>query len=549
MNKIVIVYIKNMVERKIFLFAIMLIFFVSGCEQGFLDEYPKDQLSEGTFWQSEDDALLALTGCYELERSSTHNDLTGWNAGIPYLTQWTDLARHKQPATWSLGYGYSATYSKSNERWSFNYEKIARCNYFLEEIEDVDMDSETKAEMSAEVKFLRAYCYYLLYQVYGGVPLASKILTFDEANTISRSSKSEVVSFVLNDLNEAITDLPISRPSSEVGRIEKGAALALKGRVLMSEERWSEAASSYKEIMDLDRYDIDPAYKTLFEDAGDNSVEVIWALRYMQDLYGEAASNYYYISTWYGGYSEMNIFQNFVDAFLMNDGKSIEESPLYDPENPFENRDPRLYATVFLPGYSVFKGRVFQGHPDSLATVGKAFVGHTGYNLHKFADSGYDGDLTAYGADFKVFRYAEVLLSYLECKLEAGDAITQSLLDETINKVRARAEVNMPPVSELETGALRDIVRNERLCELAFEGTRYYDLLRWKNADEMLNQNFYGMKLTDDPGSYDGKYVINDEGYLFSCKKIWDFEAHDYSWPIPQTELDINENLEQNTGY
>jgi len=474
---------------------------------------------------------------------------TGWNAGIPYLSQWTDLARHKQPTDWSIGIEYFSTTTRLHERWSFNYKKISRCNYFLENIENVDMDPEEKAEMIGEVKFIRSYCYFLLYQVYGGVPLISNILTFDEANNVSRASREDVVNFVLKDLDEAIPDLPVKRPSSENGRIEKGAALALKGRVLMAEERWSDAATTYKTIIDLDRYEIDPRFKKLFEDDGDDSDEVIWSLCHIQDLYGERATQFMLMTQWYGGWSEMNIFQNFVDNFLMIDGKTIDESSLYDDDKPFDNRDPRLYSTVFLPGYTVFKGRVFQGHPDSLSKVGPEYAGHTGYALKKFADEEYSGDVMAYGGDFKVIRYAEVLLSYLECKIEAGDNITQDLLDETINKIRTRAEVDMPPVTELYINDLREILRRERCIELAFEGLRYWDMIRWRIADEVLNKKYYGMKLTDDPGSYTGKYTINEDGHLFSCEKIWDFEGHNYLWPLPQSELDINPNLEQNPGY
>jgi len=536
-------------QKFIYQAIISSLFLLMGCEKNFLDEYPKDKLSEGTFWKTLNDANLALTGCYELEISDVHNDFTGWNAGIPYLEQWTDIARHKQPTDWSIGINYLSTETRLNERWSFNYKKISRCNYFLENIDKVDMVSGQKAEMKAEVRFLRDYCYYLLYQVYGGVPLVTKTLTFNEANTISRSPKNDVVNFVLSDLDKAILDLPVTRPSNLQGRIEKGAALALKGRILMSEGRWVEAAANYKSIIDLQRYTIDSRFKKLFEADGDNSNEIIWALRYVQDLYGEGATQFMLISQWYGGNTEMNIFQNVIDAYLMTDGNTFQTSPLYDPANPFKNRDPRLYATVMLPGYTVFKGRTYQGHPDSLAKVGTAYAGHTGYQLNKFEDSGYTGDIASYGGDFKIFRYAEVLLSYLESKIEAGDNITQGLLDETINKVRARAEVHMPLITELNSAALRTIVRNERYYEFAFEGIRYYDILRWKIADEVINKKFYGMKLTDAPGSYTGKYVINATGNLFSCEKKWDFKGHNYLWPLPQTELDINKNLVQNPGY
>jgi hypothetical protein len=265
----------------------------------------------------------------------------------------------------------------------------------------------------------------------------------------------------------------------------------------------------------------------------------------MQDVFGEPFTQLASVPGWYGGYSQFSFFQNFVDKFLMIDGKSIEESPLYDPANPFANRDPRLYATVLLPDYSVVNNKKYVGYPDSSSQNGP---GVTGYGLNKFYDHSYTGNKNSYGGDYKLIRYAEVLLSYLESELEAGNAISQNLLDATINKVRGRAAVQMAPVTETNPAKLREIIRNERAVELACEGgIRYWDLIRWKIAVETLNRKFYGMKVTDNPSTYDGKYIINDQGNMFIQERV--FHDWNYLWPIPQSELDVNPNLVQNPGY
>src|SRR5690606_15323505 len=195
--------------------------------------------------------------------------------------------------------------------------------------------------------------------------------------------------------------------------------------------------------------------------------------------------------TW-GGLNHMQFFQGFIDKFLMTDGKTIEESELYDPANPFENRDPRLYRTVALPGYSTFHGIKFYGHPDTLKQFGQFGAHVTGYGFNKLWSHTFTGNRDAYGADIRLIRYAEVLLSRLESELEAGTSITQDLLDNTINKVRQRAAVNMPPVTTADVAELREIVRNERAVELACEGgIRYWDLKRWNIAHEVLTGNFY----------------------------------------------------------
>ena len=154
----------------------------------------------------------------------------------------------------------------------------------------------------------------------------------------------------------------------------------------------------------------------------------------------------------------------------------------------------------------------------------------------------------SYGGNFSIIRYAEVLLSYLESKLESGAAIDQGLLDATINKVRGRAAVNMPAVTTTDPVELRKIIRRERRVEFAFEGLRYYDILRWGIAATELNRQFTGMKLTNTPATYTD-YPVDSEGYFIMPQKRNFKAGTNELWPIPQSERDINKNLTQNTGY
>lgn len=535
------------ISGKIPFLLILIVVILSGCEDTFsLQEEPKDQLSEATFWNTKEDAERAIIACYRAENwRGWWNNWNGWTIVGIQFEGWTDIVSNKE-----FGFGFPEggivpTNSQVKDMWSSNYKFIARTNYFLENIDKVDMDGNEKAAFIAEAKYIRAYSYFWLSQLYGNVPFVEKTLTFDEANSVGQATKEEVVNFIINDLTEAAQNLPLKRPAADRGRAEKGAALALKGRLLMSEQRWSEAAQTYKTIIDLDRYIIDARFKELFQAEGDNSDEIIFARKYMQDQFGEPFTQQAIKPGQLGGYNQFSFFQDFVDKFLMVDGKSMEESPMYDPENPFENRDPRLYATVLLPNYSVVRGQLFIGHPDSTNQTGP---GLTGYGINKFFDENFNGNVWGYGGDYKLMRYAEVLLSYLESKLEAGDNITQSLLDETINKVRRREAIQMAPVTETDPNKLREIIRDERAVELACEGgIRYWDLTRWKIATEVLSSKFYGMKITDNPAGYNGKYIINDKGHIF----IQERKFHDryYLWPIPQSELDINKNLKQNPGY
>ncbi len=515
--------------------------------QDLLEKYPSDQLSEATFWQTEKDANLALIGVYHEVPGNNWNFFSFWMKGLVIrFDLFADNGNEKDRRI-----NYDGTLTPSHTRvasiWSASYNKIARCNNFLANIQNVEMDEQKKNKMIAEVRFIRAYFYYYMSQLWGGVPLVTKVLDYDAANTISKSAKSAIVNFTLTELTEAASILPLTRPDNEYGRVTKGAALAIQGRLLMAEQRWTEAAQIFKQIMDMGIYEIDPRYKELFEYAGEKSKEVIHAFPYIENEYGTDIQKLCMPSA-NGGWHQLNAFNNLVDAYEMIDGKTTDESPLFDMNNPYENRDPRLYMTVLLSRYHTFRGKLYDGHPDSKTNDVLGRRNWTGLGINKFLDHNYTGNINQYGADFPVIRLAEILLSYLESKLEAGEPIEQNLLDQTINLVRGREAVHMPPVTETDPDKLRMILRRERRVELAFEGQRLFDLLRWKTAHIYLNEPFTGIKITNNPDNYEGGWTINENGYFLFEQPIFN-ENVNYLWPIPQSEIDINPNLEQNPGY
>jgi hypothetical protein len=331
----------------------------------------------------------------------------------------------------------------------------------------------------------------------------------------------------------------------------KGAALAILGRVQMAEELWNEAKATYKQIIDLNVYSIDPRFKELFEDGGENSPEIVMTSVRMPDVYGNSILLSSLGFTW-GGFHHFSPYNELVEQFECIDGLPITESPLYNVDDPYANRDPRLLASIMVDRVSKFKNILYVSHPDSSATKYPDQLTRrpwSGYLLKKFADEGYSGDVRTYGADFPMVRYAEVLLSYLEANIESGTAITQGLLDETINKVRGRAEVSMPPVTETDPTALTTVLRRERRVELAWEGLRLYDLFRWKIAHVNLRGKVHGMKLVSSAQapSYT-KFPVDENGY-YVCEETFFRENVDYLWPIPQSERDVNPKLTQNPGY
>lgn len=539
--------------KKIYVIAgILMVSLLSGCETDWLDEQPLESLSASSFWNSQDDVQLALAGIYRAGNVG-NNEYTN---EVLCMSSATDDSGYKHGSIDNIYSGYfkPGDHQVVQAIWNRAYVTIFRANYFLENIEKVQMDEAKKAEVIAEVRFLRAYEYFYLSALYGGVPLVTKVLSIEKANTQKRSSLQEVATFCIDELTAAAKDLPATRPDSERGRILKAAALAVKAKLLMIHKRWAEAATAYKEIMDLNVHSIDPRYKELFEEEGETSKEIILATNILAQLYGNSHNQLNWHPDFYGGYQETNVFQGLVDAFLMNDGLPIEESPLYDAAHPFNNRDPRLYASIFLPEYTEFRGILYLAHPSlTNKGIGTPLRGATGYGWKKYVTEDYAGDLGSSGDDVILIRYAEVLLGYLESKLESGDNITQDLLDQTINEVRGREAVQMPPVTETDRDKLREIVRRERRVEFCLEHpVRYMDIRRWGIYAEVMNQQFYGMKLTDTPETYTaypvetaGKY----RGHLKSINKTGTVKPESALLPIPIYEININPELEQNPGY
>lgn len=521
--------------------VVVLALVLAGCDGDYLDLQPESDLTSATFWTTQSDAELALGGVYNSRA------FMGERAILEVETVTDNLIR--TGGTYMLRPELTPTDGVVADLWEDAYEQIARANNFLENIEGVEMNEDEKREMIAEVRFLRAWAYYNLSQYWGSVPLITKVLTMEEANSVSRVPKEEIVDFVLTELDAITQDLPTTRPSAEHGRIIRSAALAVKGRLLMAEERWSEAAATYRQIIDMGVHSIDDDYKGLFDGSNEESPEIILTSKYLQNTVSNALQRDVRPNA-YGGWHHYNPYQNLIDAYPSVDGLPIDESPLYDPERPYENRDPRLYHNFFLPAYTWFAGKLYHGHPDSTDS-GDAMGGEdpemTGYAVKKYVDEDYVGNIYEGGTDIPIIRYAEVLLSYLESVIKSGGAVDQALLDETINRLRSRASVDMPPVTVTSPAELWEITKLERRIELPVEGLRYWDLSRWGEWEEVSNRTFYGIKLTDDPANYT-EFQVNDEGHYVVYTMSFD-PNRAYQWPIPQDEIDVNPNLEQYPQY
>lgn len=519
-----------------------------------LELSPLDQFDSATFWTSEGNAMLALTGVYRGNISVTAanaNPTDWWSyTGLLFTEFSTDNAYDRR--------GENSVYNKlsngtltSNiavlgQYWSQSYARIARCNDFLSNIDKVQINEAKLKRMKAEVRFLRACQYFYLSQYWGSVPLVKTLLTKEEANTLDKASRADVINFTLTEFTEAVNDLPRFKdiPTAERGRASKQAALAFLGRLQLAEGKYAEAATTYKTIIDFGDNIIDPDYASLFILANENSTENIFSTEFVENLAANGMNQH----LWPAVSAGWHIFcplGSIVEAYDFTNGTPFSfTSALYDPKDPTKNRDPRLKYNVLFNGQS-FKGKYIT-HPDSTSAPDQLGAGkqttQTGYGVKKFLDEGFNGNLINYGGNLPIIRYAEVLLSYLEAKLEAGQGIDQALLDATINRVRGRASVNMPRITETSPALLREILRKERRVETAFEGIRYWDLLRWKIADKVLKADFYGAPF---PGTIK---PIRKKGTVTDPHSRWfvttkSFRAQDYVWPVPQDEVNINPKL------
>lgn len=521
-------------KRYIYLIVIVVLISVAACDD-FLDKYPLDQPATETFWKTEKDVELALNGCYRLINGDRYEEF------FYFWDMASDIAYSQFPwdGTQEIGNGSVTVNSdKAYWHWSKSYAAIKRSNDLLANVDNVVfVTSGLKERFMAEARYLRAWHYLLLTSLYGDVPLIDKPISIVDAKNITRTPKDQVVDLLLKDLDYAVNILPVSYDSKDVGRITKGAAYALKARAELWNGKWSDAAVSAKAVMDLGKYNIFRHYSEQFWLENENNSEVIFARQYT----APEVIHYYdagvALSNPQGGYSSFVPTQNMVDAYLCIDGLPITLSPLYDPDMSFANRDPRLAQSIVYNG-TEFRGNTILTDPGAGKWgVGSANATKSGYYLRKTLDEKVQ-DVWKMENDQILIRYAEVLLTYAEAKIEANK-VDQSVFD-AINEVRGRESVQMAPV--LNNGQsqpeLRKIIRNERMVELAFEGHRFFDIRRWDIMDKVMPGILYGAQVT----GIDGKqYNVEIENRTY--------DSHLKLLPIPQKERDVNDNLKQNPGY
>ncbi len=533
---------------------------VTSCSD-FLDTVPHDALSPATTWKTPEDAQKFVIGCY--------NDwLDGADGGVLFYMDCTSDFGYNN-FTWE---GYTVMgngkLKPSDYGTSFyDFKTIRRCNTFMENVEQITFpDEAVKKDLIAQVRAIRAFDYFTMNFWYGGVPIISNYTSADEAK-VARNSEEEVKKFVYDEIDAVIPDINVT-PSAR-GRVAKGAALAIKMRSALYWGDYSRAQEAAKAIMELNQYRLDANYANLFTIAGQTSGEIILAAQYIETLHSIGTIGQMYNNA-DGGWSSIVPTQNLVDAYEMADGLTKEESPAYDPVHPFAGRDPRMAMTVLFPGQdwkANGKDKVVLNTLDRKMADGNDNPNHplvadnaskTSLTWAKYlAPMDQYSDIWNTAASPIVFRYAEVLLTYAETtnELSGPSADVYDALDQV------RLRVGMPAVDRAKYGTkeqLRALIRRERGVELAGEGVRRADIVRWKDAngkmvaETVLNGTLNRVVGTINYNEADPyKRATINVNAAAADRLIEDrsFAPHNRYLPIPQTSMDKNPKLQQNPGY
>lgn len=533
---------------------------MTGCTDE-LDKFNTQETANEEFWRNENDAKLALVGCYRFQTGWSH-DAFDTPQGLLYLDFAGGHGTEKEGFSTNMA-STSTTATNGNIKWYWGnaYSQIFKYNNFIENIDRCPMDAERRAAMKAEMTTLRAYFLFNLAFYFKDAPMPLRTLTINEANTIERTPQADIYAQVESDLIEAIKALPEVYTGEDYGRIGKNAARVLLSRVYMGQSKYAQAAAVLKDVIESGKFQLDrrngaDSYDKLFQLGGESSPEMIFVIMGVKDKYTNSRYQYLYPEC-NGGWHQFAVYNELVKAYFCTDGKSIEESALYDVNDPYINRDPRLYASVFLPPLGSYPGTTFAGKTyDCYKGAGTSdyynkFARFNGYCPKKGCDESVTNSLGSTYTYTPIMRYGEVLLSYLECLNESSSSsVNQAVLDLTINDIRDR--VGLPGYTTAELGsqeAIRKAVRAERRVELAFEGFRYFDVLRWGTAKTELNHYFTGVKLSTNPDdhNYGGNSKMDADGYYQFEQREWaDYNRY---WPVPQDERNVNANLTQNEGY
>lgn len=478
---------------------ISLLLVMSSCEK-FLTEDLKGEFSTNTFYKNDIQALQALTGVYHAI-SFTNSDNVLWVFGDVASDDAVKggFGGDQTEITYIDEFNANSSNGMIKIYWTCVYDAIAQANNVIANVPAVPMDEALRNRIIGEAKFIRAYSYFNLVNIFGKVPLKLEPQLTQEAIHVPLSEVSAIYSQIETDLTDAAKVLPVSYSSDNVGRATRGAAYAMLGKACLYQEKWGEAIGYFHQVEAIGGYGLLNNYADNFKLAFENSKESIFEIQHLTNQIPGTGST---LNQWFAPFKEGGYFFNAPTQSLVD---SYERSTTGDV-------DPRLDASIGRDGQMWLNGEVFSSswseatgyltkkHQQPLSEVSSSLKG--------------DGDL-----NYIYLRVADMLLMKAEAFNESGNADSALV---NLNKVRLRARRSfngtipddlLKDITTTNKEQLRIAIRKERRAELAQEFHRYFDLMRWGKtvAEAALGTDF----------NYE------EDRYL----------------PIPQAEIDANQAL------
>ncbi|MBD0832588.1 RagB/SusD family nutrient uptake outer membrane protein [Aestuariibaculum sediminum] len=546
----------------------------TACDNEFLDRTPLDQISSSNVYQDEALAQAYIDNTMGRLPFGIHGS-TGYGQYPCMIASITDEARAKsgwvQNNSIIIKGAITPTQSGGLDLWNSAYVTIRQANEIIEGMEASSLTEAFKAAAIAQARYIRAFTYFDLARRYGDVPLITQAQTLEDDLFVSQTARQDIYAYVVSELKEIATVLPeLSQAGS--ANVSKQAAIALASRTALYAENWTEAATLADRLItgtDNDGLDLFDDYRGLFLSTGGN-IETIFEKQTLPPLAGQSFGLYNFPVRWrsdWGGQTDPT--QELVDDYEMKNGLPITDPASgYDPSNPYANRDPRFDASIFYHGSEFSEIQPSKGEPfidmewnngnegpgDPGKFHGAASI--TGYLVKKFANPA-DGFSPQNGksiSSWQELRFAEVLLIYAEAANEAEGPTNK--VYNAINRIRDRAGISDLPTG-LSKDQMRERIRHERKIELVFENHRYWDLLRWGIAKDVLDGFVpHGIRIerTADAPSKEVQPQLFDPQYLdytvFEVQgRTQTFPDSHNKLPIPQSEINKNPNLKQNSGY
>ena len=498
---------------KIFI-TISIVLFMFSCSDDFLDKQNPVELGEGNFYKTETQVNQAVIGIYGqlqgiissqwvFNEMITDNTTVHFNEGNRGFNNQFEAFEY-----WQVNSNTLQAYQVYRD----TYNGIGNVNLTLAKLQEADIDSDLKANFEGELRFFRAYYYFLLTQYFGEVILITEPLKDPStAFEFERSPIPEVYSQIENDLNIAVASLPVTTEPTMTGRLTKGAALALSGKFWLTRKDYAQAKAILDQIVSSGVYSLLPNYADIFDPNNKNNAESILEVQFQggNDL-GESSGfiyNFYPLFT----NGEVTGFPG-----VSGSGWNV---PTLNIIGDYEDGDLRK-AVSLSEGY--------------ISNVSGEFVAipYIEKFHHEHSIQGRPND------NWPIYRYADILLMIAEAINEQSGPNSQAY--DYLNQIRERAGLN--PVGGLSQSEFRAVLLHERRVELAFENHRWFDLRRTLSELELV-------ALLNAHGEEERANQTTPRGVIPFSAGDYKFEPHEILFPIPSRELIVNENLEQNEGY